>query len=100
MGRDQLDGGANEDIVIGDATQADNNTDALFGILDRWNQNTIYEKRVDMLRPRTATVRRLPDLTLIADGASDTLVGGAGRDWFLSNGKDDIRDRMKDEFVN
>jgi len=100
-GVDFLAGMGGDDIVIGDSTQADDNIDALTSILERWNSASAYEKRVDALRPAADITRadRAPDLTLIDDGATDFLYGGAGQDWFLTTGSDKIADQEKNEVV-
>jgi len=100
-GADSVSGNGGEDIVIGDSTQADDNTAALFNIFETWNSNLSYEERVKKLRPNPEIMRpnRVPDLTLIDDGATDVLAGGEGRDWFLTLGSDKITDIDKTEVV-
>jgi len=100
-GADSVSGNGGEDIVIGDSTQADDNTAALFNIFETWNSNLGYEERVKRLRPNPEIMRpnRVPDLTLIDDGATDVLAGGAGRDWFLTLGSDKVTDIDKTEVV-
>jgi len=101
MGSDTVKGGGGDDIVIGDATQADDNTPALFNILETWNSNLSYSERVKMLRPNPEIMRpnRVPDLTLIDDGAFDLLAGGSGQDWFRTLQLDKITDLQSDEAV-
>jgi len=100
-GADSVSGNGGEDIVIGDSTQADDNTAALFNIFETWNSNLSYEERVKKLRPNPEIMRpnRVPDLTLIDDGATDVLAGGAGRDWFRTLRLDKITDLQSDEAV-
>jgi len=101
MGSDTVKGGGGDDIVIGDATQADDNSAALFNILETWNSNLSYAERVKMLRPNPEIMRpnRVPDLTLIDDGAFDLLAGGSGLDWFRTLPLDKVTDLQSDEAV-
>jgi Ca2+-binding RTX toxin-like protein len=101
QGADIVKGGGGDDIVIGDATQADDDTNALFNILEKWNSSLSYDERVKALRPNPEIMRpnRVPDLTLIDDGATDFLEGGSGQDWFLTLGSDKITDHEKQEAV-
>jgi Ca2+-binding RTX toxin-like protein len=103
-GSDFIAGMGGDDIVVGDSTQADDNIGALTSILERWNSTGTYQERIDALRPRTDISRadradRSTDLTLIDDGATDFLYGGAGQDWFLTTGSDKIGDQEKNEVV-
>lgn len=93
-GSDTIVGDANEDILIAGTTWFDAWDAALCAIMDEWTSNRDYASRVANLSgtgsdPRlnldyflTATG---PDQTVFDDGATDSLTGSAGVDWFFAN---------------
>src|SRR5262249_2041589 len=93
-GADGLNGGPDDDLLIGGSTAFDANDLALRGGWDEGNSSRDYQTRID--NPRgTGSGPRLngnfflkaagPGQTVFDDGASDTLTGGSGRDWFFAN---------------
>jgi hypothetical protein len=103
-GGDQIDGGGDEDLLIGGTTAYDLNTAALLGIVREWARtDAIYAARVGHLRAggglNGTTV--LTGATVLDDGAADTLTGGDGQDWFWGNSTQDATPgRQLDEQLN
>jgi Ca2+-binding RTX toxin-like protein len=101
-GADLLFGEAHDDILVASSTVHDEDVEALQSILAEWTSGNSYGTRVNNIRfgggangPFT-----LDDATVIDDGASDTLWGNGGLDWFLIGAGDKIRDRSRNERVN
>ena len=82
-GADRLVGGAGDDLLIAGRTIYDDDPQALRTILQQWTSGDSYEQRVARLTSGVGGVR-LTDATVLDDGATDTLTGGSGRDWFLA----------------
>jgi Ca2+-binding RTX toxin-like protein len=91
-GSDQLSGGAGDDLLIGAATSHDANDAALSAILAEWTSPRPYPSRVANLRGLwsptfpsrlNGSVFLRPGIDVPNDGASDALLGEAGRDWFI-----------------
>ena len=80
-GADNVVGNADEDILIAGTTSHDNNESNLNAIMTTWNGGSGYSTRVAALQVSLLVA----DVTVFDDGAVDTLVGGAGTDWFLFN---------------
>lgn len=76
LGTDGLLGGDGDDILIGGSTGIDHDDAALGRLRAVWLGPTDLDARIAALVP--------PPGTVFDDGAADTLVGGAGGDWFLS----------------
>jgi Ca2+-binding RTX toxin-like protein len=79
LGVDQVSGGTGDDILIGGTTAHDNNRNALDQIMAIWGSTQTYPNRVNGLIPF------LNAGTVMDDGATDRLDGGADRDhdWFF-----------------
>src|SRR5262249_55732115 len=97
-GQDTLDGGAADDIVLGGTTTYDGNVGALTAILTEWARTDVsYANRVAHIFGTSGGGLngnyRLNATTVSNDGgATDTLTGGAGLDWFLTSVGDGITD--------
>jgi Ca2+-binding RTX toxin-like protein len=108
IGKDLLDGGADDDLLIGGTTDFDGNAGALAAISAEWNSAASVTVRKNNLNGSTPGGLNDPfflDATTVhSDGARDTLISGAGFDWFLrSTADNDLAvDRVaaKDQLVN
>ncbi len=96
LGADTLDGGDGEDLLVGDRFSFLHTPAAMFAIQNEWLSGRDYATRVANLSG-TGTGIRLngftfltPGLTVLDDGAADTLTGGTDMDWFLYNFFDDL----------
>ena len=74
-GADQLTGGANEDILLGESTSLDDAT--LFSALSTWAGPGNFAARVNSLKSVFSADK------IIDDGALDTLDGGGAQNWLL-----------------
>jgi Ca2+-binding RTX toxin-like protein len=101
-GADQLFGEAHDDILVAGSTSHDEDDEALRGILAEWTSSRSYSSRASNIRSGGGAngVFTLDDTTVSDDGASDTLFGGGGQDWFLFGTGDKVRDRARNERVN
>lgn len=112
-GRDLLIGGAGADKIVGDGgddiliagtTAYDTLDFALSAILDEWTSSHSYADRVGNLRGDSsgfyyfdranedyylAVDGTFVGVTVLDDGTTDVLTGGAGTDWFLFNNDGD-----------
>jgi Ca2+-binding RTX toxin-like protein len=87
-GTDTLNGGAGDDILVGGVTDQDNNWDNLDAIMAAWANPSPYLTRI------TSLASLLSASTVHDDsGASDSLTGGLGLDWFLASTSDVLADR-------
>jgi len=90
-GADFLDGGVGEDLLIGDVVMFGDLPSAVIAIHSEWSQSGhTYLQRVGNIlgtdpQPNRANGNSflIPGVTLFADTAVDTLVGGSNLDWFL-----------------
>lgn len=103
-GSDTLFGGSGDDVLVSGRTTYDNDAMALLSILDEWtNTSRSYQTRVRNIRG-TGTGTRLngnyflqnaPIQTLGVDpGTADSLWGGVGQDWFITDDATDLTDRV------
>src|SRR6266850_3483132 len=101
VGADRLVAGGGDDLLIAGRTIYDDDPQALRTILQQWASGDSYEQRVARLTSGVGGIR-LSDATVLDDGATDTLTGGSGRDWFLAavgrNG-DNVTDRQSTEIL-
>jgi len=104
-GADRIIGNANDDLLVAGITAFDANDAALAAILAEWTSARDYATRVANLQG-TGSGPRLngdfflltdgPAATVSDDGATDTLTGSAGRDWFFANLDSGVLDRITD----
>jgi uncharacterized repeat protein (TIGR01451 family) len=90
QGSDRASGGAGNDLVVGSQTAVDEDLEAL---------DQILAALVSGLSTRHDTIRSIFG-DIDDDGASDTLLGERGFDWFITSDRDSTRDRTRGEFVN
>jgi len=96
MSKDSLDGEAGEDVVIGGATDHDENQTALLGLLAEWRSPNSISRRIQLLSRggglnESFALRR--NVTVRDDYARDVLFGGQDSDWFLYYATDTLGDR-------
>jgi hypothetical protein len=100
-GKAELDAGAGDTILIGGTTDYDNNAAALAAILAEWSSSDDYATRIARLMGTMSGGLNgsylLNASTVHDNGQADTLVGGAGLDWFLAGMADVIRNRTSGE---
>ena len=77
-------------MLIGGATESDNDGAALAGFATAWSSSDGYEDRIENLQSQLAA-------GATDDGAIDTLEGSEGRDWFLTGDAADQLDNATDE---
>jgi hypothetical protein len=87
-------GSSGQDIMIGGTTAFDHDHGALDATLAEWTSNRSYQTRIENLQGTgsgTSFDERLnggvflqAGVTVGDDNASDILLGGRGRDWYLS----------------
>lgn len=89
---DILRGDQDEDLLIAGRTQFDPNQSALRAILKEWSSGRSYADRVSNLSGRRVNERYYlrAGETVFDDFASDSLSGGAGRDWFFYDPSNDV----------
>jgi hypothetical protein len=96
-GSDQLVSGPGDDVLIGGTTAWDANDAALCAIMQEWTRTDAdYATRIAHLR----AAGLLTGTTVFDDGASDTLTGGAGMDWYWVGVGDVLNGRRDGEVVN
>jgi Ca2+-binding RTX toxin-like protein len=105
-GADSLDGGANDDVALGGAVTFQDDPLALRRVSAEWARPLLpYEARRDHLLGNVPGGLNRPEVlnagTIYEDAATDTMTGGAGRDWFFSSNAtpDSLLDRTADETV-
>ncbi|HVK10090.1 MAG TPA: putative Ig domain-containing protein [Gemmataceae bacterium] len=105
-GADRLNGGADDDILIGGTTAHDLSAVAQSHILTEWWRPAPYPAApyANRVRHLLGTLGNglnettfLNETTVFADGAADVLTGGTGSDWFLTGPGDGISDRADHE---
>jgi hypothetical protein len=88
-GGDVITGGSGDAILISGTTTFDNNFAALASILAEWQRtDKTYSQRITDLRTGTGlngANKLIWGSTVLDDNNADTLVGGAGLDWFFAN---------------
>ena len=85
LGADTLDGGADDDILIGSTTDMDSDLNALNAIMAVWSNASIaYQTRISNLAVY------LNSSTVHNDASIDSLRGGQGLDWFFTTYLEDI----------
>jgi titin len=93
-GSDQVAGGGGDNLLIGGTTSYDMNLAALQAIQKVWDDPILsFDKRVNALKKGTTVNGQtviLNKSTVQNDGAPDSLVGGAGRNWFIADSDDTI----------
>ncbi|MBI3465863.1 MAG: hypothetical protein HY000_22830, partial [Planctomycetes bacterium] len=107
-GKDKLQGGDGDDLLIAGATDFDANDDALYAVMKEWTSAHDYLTRVKNLRngggggtdgPQNGTVFLVASpiaATVHDDAAADQLAGGNGRDWFFARVDAAIKDMIGD----
>jgi PKD repeat protein len=95
LGADRLLGNGGDDILVGGYTAYDADFASLQRVMAEWTRNIPYATRVSDLKNGTGVNEQVvfDGSTVFDDRASDvltsdavdTLTGGAGDDWFLSN---------------
>jgi Ca2+-binding RTX toxin-like protein len=106
LGNDTITGGGDDDIVIGGYTTFDANAAALTALLNEWKRTDLtYQDRIDHLTGAVGGglngTNYLKSTTVNDDGVADTLLGGAGLDWFWAKlGQDSLPDLQGGERVN
>jgi hypothetical protein len=81
---DRLDGGSSSDLLISGYTAYDSDPTALRKIMGVWTSSQTYAAKVNALRTGANGVPVLNASTVTFDGSANTLIGGAGTDWFLA----------------
>jgi Ca2+-binding RTX toxin-like protein len=103
-GIDRINAGADDDLLIGGVTTFDGNLPALLKIQEEWTSGSSYADRVAHLRGASGGLNGSNFLvfgvTVIDDGAADTLTGSQQLDWFFVFSGDTVTDNNQNEFVN
>jgi len=103
MDADSLDGGADDDILIGARTSHDGNRANLLALMLEWSRTDLgYTARLNHLTGSVSVGLNgsvfLNGSSLLSDNkAVDTLFGRAGTDWFITDNKDSIMDKVTGE---
>ena len=88
-GADTLVGGADEDLMLGGRYTLEDNRPALAALIAEWTSAISVDQRVNHFLGTQAGGANAPyyftPSTVKEDGASDTLAGGSGKDWYLLN---------------
>lgn len=84
-GSNKLKAGRGGDVLVAGATKLDNDDEALFDLLERWNSNDSLADRMDEV------IATLAGKVIYDDAAVNTLHGGAGHDLFFA----DLEDKLK-----
>ena len=89
-GADSINGGAGDDLVVAGSTTFDGNQAALRAIFAEWNSTRDYTTRVNNILGTGSGTRLngsyfLSSANVFDDGKVDSITGGAGQEWFLSN---------------
>lgn len=107
LGRDTLNGGDGEDILIGGSTPYENavgsgagfNVGKLMPLMNEWKRSELdYTSRIRHLTGQDAGgangTTQINFSNVVDDGEQDSLLGGAGKDWFFfTTGTNDTHDR-------
>ena len=104
LGADTIMGGTDDDILIGGSTNYDAssiaNDLALEAILAEWALTDPYMTRVEQIRTGVNSAQLVFGSTVMDDGTSNVLTGGAGTDWFFKGSHDTITDQGAGEQIN
>ncbi len=79
LGSNTLKAGRGGDVLVAGATELDNDDEALFDLLERWNSSDSLADRIDDV------IETLADKVIDDDAADNTLHGGAGHDLFFAD---------------
>ncbi len=103
-GADKVTGGSSDDIVIGGYTSYDGsstaNDQALEAILTEWQSSDSYSTRIAKITAGVSGAKFVWGITVLDDGAANTLTGSAGMNWFFKGAHDTITDLQSGEVVN
>jgi sugar lactone lactonase YvrE len=99
-GADVLHAGSGDDILIGGTTDYDSNLTALGAVMAEWGRTDAdYTTRINHLNGTLSGGLNgsyvLTASTVHDDGASDTLIGGVGMDWFFAHLGGTTGDKVK-----
>jgi Ca2+-binding RTX toxin-like protein len=88
-GADSLVGGLGDDVLVGGKTIHDGSNVALGSLMSEWQRAIAYTTRVRHLNRTLAgglNGATVLTVTTVQDdaGASDSMTGGAGLDWFIT----------------
>jgi Ca2+-binding RTX toxin-like protein len=103
LGRDSLDGGTDDDILIAGRTTHDGLTANLNIVRQEWSSSLSYTSRVSRLRAGVGSpaVSLKARTSVLNDaGDDDSLTGGSGSDWFLRALDDAILDLATSELID
>ncbi len=108
LGLDVLDGGIDDDILIGGRTTSDSLISNLNAIRTEWTSGNLYATRIANLRagigsPVVSLKGKafVPNQNVLNDGgADDTLTGGIGDDWYFRALDDAITDLFAGEIID
>lgn len=90
IGADNINGGAGEDILFDGVTSSDYNDTALMSLMNEWKRtDRSYTQRISNLENGGGLNGnyRFNSNTVNSDYYSDTLTGGADRDWFWAQNR-------------
>ncbi|CAL1124794.1 unnamed protein product [Cladocopium goreaui] len=96
LGADTLDGGGGEDLLVSDHFLFSDQHSAIQSIHEEWKSARPYSERVSNIQGITSTGVNgpwtlQPGVTIVDDGAEDTLIGGIGDlDWFFYDFSQDL----------
>jgi RHS repeat-associated protein len=102
-GGDTFDGGEGDDLLIAGRLNFSDLPSAVMALHAEWTSERDYSTRISNLTgqgvgPRSNGNTFLqPGITVLDDGAVDTLIGGDDLDWFLLNPLEDEADEELDE---
>ncbi len=103
-GADRMLGGPGDDLLIAGSLFFANDSAAMAALWQAWSAHTSTSVRVAALTNPAAAVALTftgPNPTVLDDGASDTVTGTAGQDWFVATVPQDvITDLHANEFLN
>jgi Ca2+-binding RTX toxin-like protein len=99
-GADTITGSADDDILIGGYTSYGSawHEAELMSILAEWQSADSYSTRISTLRFGSSPLAL--GTTVLDDGGTDKLTGGAGMDWFFAGIHNTITDYQGGEVVN
>jgi Ca2+-binding RTX toxin-like protein len=96
---DVLNAGHGDDILIaGSLVNYGDYLGALCQIMDEWTSTDSFSTRISALLSTSGGINLLAHIQ--SDGATDTLNGGSGSDWFLANIVASSADTVLDKIMN